>query len=134
MKIGIADVSFFQFACYEAGHTFPLTEHDYLFLFISVKQCYDDIDYFIHFRVVTGLLVENEGAVAQHSHLRKAQHQAVAVSLREKSHPLPFVQYTTDDGFLLIVHFHLCLCHGDEQVLVLPAWQLEAHLLFRSPD
>ena len=77
---------------------------------------------------MASLLVEHIRAVAHAPHLLQQQHQPVAVALREEVQALPFLQQVADLALRLVVHRHLLLGHGHQQVLVLPRRHLQPHL------
>ena len=103
---------------YEARHPFPLAEHNHLFAF-CFEQGGDDVQCLVYLCVVACLLVEDIGTVTEHTHLREAKQQAVAVFLGEEMHPSPFRDDLPYDELQLFMFSSLFLGHRHKEYLVL---------------
>lgn len=110
-----------------------------IFCFRIGQGFFKNAEQFVDFVVVAGFLVEDEGAVAHHAHLREAQDEHAAVFFVEEVEPAPFGHQTRHGVRQIAVDARLFGRHGHKQDLVHAFGHLFEHLFFpvrrsRQPD
>ena len=83
---------------------------------------------------MVGLLIEQEGRVAQHAHVLEAAGNAAQVDLGEPALPLPLVHQAAQNLALLPIRLGLLRGHGNAENLVRAFGKFRENLFSRAPQ